>query len=374
LKKERVLLGPITQDPSESVGLVNEALMAGLGEVFDFVPHVARRKGRSTSHSSMNITNLWYFILHLAAWLRALATQRPLIAHYAITSNWNMEKSLMFLWLAQLSGVRTVGHLHGGRFIEFWQGLNSARRSLARHVIGRLDGFVVLSDGWKEKIQESLGLPEERVHVVYNPLDEKFEHASDGFDLQRTGSVILCFGVMDRKKGVFDILSAAAALPLDCTAKFLLVGPEREAGIASEVREFIEQHALQDRVEWIGPVHGEQKICLFREASLFLLPSYVENFPVTVIESISAGVPVICTPVGAIPEFLVDRESAWFVKTGAPGEIAAAVVELLGSEAERLRLAAGARRVFVERLQRERIMSQLESTYLKVLDGLRVCR
>lgn len=363
-KIDKILLGPITCDPAESVGMVNESLMSMLRPHYSFAPHVATRRSGGTTAGMLNMGNCLIFIRHLYGWIRLLYGESPRIAHYAITSNWNMEKSLFLLWLAQVKGCKTVGHLHGGLFIEFWKSAHPARRRLAMHVISRLDAFVVLSEGWKDRVVNTLGLRPDQVHVVHNSIDSRFEEVASCFQITRqTNLTVLCFGVMDSKKGVFDILDAAALLPPEMEIRFILVGPEREPGIAAQVQALIKDKGLEMRMELTGPVQGERKLELFQQASLFLLPSYVENFPVTVLEAMAAGLPVICTPVGAVPEFLVDRISGWFVEPGSPCGIASAVQYLMSSPVDRHHLATIARGIFEMKLQRTKISAQMMSVY-----------
>ena len=367
LVKHRILIGPITRDPTESVGTVNESLVGGLGGDFAFELHLATRKLGLDRQGGMNWVNLAYFLKHLASWVGGLGRSRPAIAHYAVTSHWNMEKSLMLLWLAKRSGARTIGHLHGGGFLDFWLSLSARRKTRALRVLGNLDGFVTLSEGWRTAVIREIGIAPDKVHVVHNPIDPDFERLALGYEPGRGGANVLCFGVMDRRKGVLDILEAAAAMPADCPAVFQLVGPEREPGIRAEVETRISELGLEDRVALFGPVFGERKAELFRDAALLLLPSHIENFPVSVIEAAAAGLPVVATRVGATPEFFQDEVSALFVETGNVPQITRAVSRILEDGGLRLRLARNARHVFTQSLKRERVMAQMAAVYHAVL-------
>lgn len=367
LAKSRILIGPITRDPTESVGVVNESLAGGLAEEFFFELHLATRKMGMDRQGGMNMLNLGYFLKHLTSWIACLCRSRPDIAHYGITSHWNLEKSLMLLWLAKLTGAKTIGHLHGGGFLDFWRTLPARRKSRALRQLRRLDGFVTLSEGWRTAVIREVGIASDKVHVVHNPLDPGFERHALGFQPGRGGVNVLCFGVMDRKKGVLDILESAARLPADCPVSFQLVGPEREPGIKDEVARRITERDLQEKVTIFGPVFGERKLELFRDATLLLLPSYIENFPVSIIEAAAAGLPVVATRVGAIPEFFENEVSALFVETGNVDQITSAVSRLLEDGELRLRLARNARKVFNHSLMRGRVMGQMAAAYHDVL-------
>lgn len=362
----KIVIGPITRDRAESVGMVNEAFMRGLEASFTFIPHVAVRPKSDAPAARLNAANLYYLLKHLGRWLWCLARYRPHIAHYGITSNWNMEKSLLLLSLARLCGARTVGHLHGGGFLAFWKSMPNWRRRMARRQLNRLTAFVVLSDTWRQHVTREIGLDAKRVFVVNNPIDPDFEVQALQMPIARKGLNILCFGVMDRQKGVLDIVESAALLPRTSGVKYWLVGPDREVGLTAQVQALVAQKQLQHRVEMLGPAFGERKLQLFTDATILLQPSYVENFPLTILEGAAAGLPMIATPIGAVPEFFQHATSMLMVEPGNAKQIAAAIQELEQSAERRHQLASAAREVFLARLQRSRIMDSMQRVYSSV--------
>ncbi|MGD1083243.1 MAG: glycosyltransferase family 4 protein [Verrucomicrobiota bacterium] len=365
--KSLVLLGPISDDPAESVSAVNGAFVRGLADRYGFVPLVANRSVGNTRQSKINLVNASYFLRQWAQWTGCLARRRPAIAHYAISAGWAMEKGLILMKTARLFGARTVGHIHSGSFLTFWNSLPGWRRRAARREFGHLDALVLLSDSWREKIATELGLPPERLFVVNNPIDPDFETEALAMPLERSGNVLFSLGTMGRPKGVMDILQAATLLPPELGFKIQLAGPEREPGILGQVRQFITEHGLADYFDIKSSVWGEEKARLYRQASVFLLPSYFENFPLVILEAAAAGLAIVTTPVGAIPEFFQDGISALFVQPGQPAQIARALQTLIERPAERQRLGAAARQVFRTRLARSKIMDSLHLVYRQIL-------
>jgi len=368
----RLLIGPIASDPTESVSAVNRALIKGLQTRYCFCGHRSDRYHGLTKQGRLNLVNLWYLAIQLSGWIGRLVRMRPALAHYALNSGWAMEKSLVFLGVARLMGAHTLAHLHAGKFVEFWSGLPTWRKWWALRVLRRLDGLVVLSEGWKRAIVQTLGLPEDRVFVVHNPIDKGFESAALEMPVERASPLVLCLGVMEKAKGIWDILTAADMLRARCKVQFVLAGPEREPDIHRKVKAFIDTHSLQETVCLRGVVWGQDKIELFRQASIFLLPSYFENFPLVVLEAAAAGCALVTTPVGAIPEFFEHGVSALFVEPGKPDQIAEAIQWLVEHPDERVRLGRAAREVFTTRLGRDRIMADMDRVYQAILSRPRV--
>jgi glycosyltransferase involved in cell wall biosynthesis len=367
--KPVILIGPALDDPTESVSAVNRSFVIGLSHRYQFVPTGARRRYGATRQSRFNSWNLYYLLKDAGLWAQKLLRYRPAIAHYAISSGWALEKSLFLLWIARAMGVRTVGHLHSGGFVAHWETLKSSRRRFAFAVLRRLDAIIVLSEGWRNVLAERVGIPKARIFVVNNPIDPDFEDTVISLPTGRAENVFLSLGVMGRDKGVFDIVEAVSLLRERTDREFQvrLVGPEREPKMRTIVTNRVEARSLETFIGIHGSVRGREKIAHFRHASIFLLPSYYENFPLVLLEAAAAGQAIITTPVGATPEFFVDGNSAIFVKPGDVNGLAKAMQRLLDDPAERGRLAAGAREVFLGQLTRTGILSSLDHIYQHVL-------
>jgi glycosyltransferase involved in cell wall biosynthesis len=308
-----------------------------------------------------------YFVAHLLGWVFRLAKDRPQVAHYAINSGWAMEKGLIFLKVARFFGAKTIGHLHGGLFLDFLTTIPQNRRAFAVKQIGKLDGMIVLSEGWRKAVESRFGLPPEKLFVVNNPIEQEFEKAALEMPVLRDSNVIMSLGIMERIKGVLDLLKAATIVRQHNSFSLRVIGPEREPGILKDALAYILDHSLTETVTVQAGVWGAQKIEAFRNASIFVLPSYVENFPLVVLEAAAAGLAIVTTPVGATPEFFRDKHSALFVEPGNHAQIASALTMLLENPAERQRLGEAARNVFRTRLARSKIMESLDSVYRQIL-------
>ena len=360
---KKVLIGLVSDDPTESISIITKSFIRGLKGRYDFIPLVANRKVTTNKRSSVNLFNVYYYVKHLALWVYNILRYSPEIAHYPITSFWNMEKSLTYLFIAHVFGIKTIGHLHGGAFVEFWSTLSPVRKKTALYIFGKLDALVVLSPAWKEKVCGITGINPEKVHVVSNPMDSDFEKVALDNSYNTENKDILCLGVMDTQKGVFDILEAARSLDEASGVKFILAGPEREPGIYKRIDDYIKKFNLQEKVVVMPGVWGDDKIALFKSASVLLLPSYIENFPVVVIEAAAFGMPLLTTRVGALPEYFVDKASIIYIEPASPRQLFDAVTFLHTNDEQRLALGAEARRVYLDKLSTSKSFETLSFVY-----------
>jgi len=361
--KKKVLIGFLTEDMSGAIPTVTKAFMDGLEDRYDFVPFYMDRK-YSRRKSKFNITNLYYLVKHQISWVRDIIRHRPDIAHFPITSYWNLEKSLLILMTARVMGINTVvGHLHGGAFSEFWNSINPLRRKLAGLALKRLDAFAVLSSYWKGVASDQIGIEESRVFEVNNPIENSFEKEFENFsrEYQSNHYNFISISSLAERKGILDSLEALKSSGEDF--RYTIVGNEVEEGFVARLKNNIRSGGLEQKVMIRGPRYGADKIKLMKNSDIYLLPSHIENFPLAIIEAACAAMPIIATPVGALPEFFTHMENIYYVAPGKPGEIGEAVEFMTNNPAERERLGRNSRKVFENRLSRENIMKQLDNVY-----------
>lgn len=137
---------------------------------------------------------------------------------------------------------------------------------------------------------------------------------------------ILFIGWLEKNKGVHDLLDALQQLQ-DPSLPFQLV----VCGSGSQHQPLIEQAAelgLTDSVDFRGWVSGPEKEQVLSEAQIFILPSYSEGMPNSVLEAMCCGLPVVATPVGGVPHLVADGGSL-LVTPGSSHEMAEALGKLL---------------------------------------------
>jgi glycosyltransferase involved in cell wall biosynthesis len=141
---------------------------------------------------------------------------------------------------------------------------------------------------------------------------------------------LLYVGRLSGEKGLTDLLEALALLgdanDSGISLKILGDGPQRD-----DLVRRAEMMGLGDRVSFSGFVPlGHELIGAYRDAFAFVLPSYTEGVPASLVEAMILGVPVISTAVGGIPGLLGNNECGLLVQPRAPRELADAVLRLIG--------------------------------------------
>lgn len=161
----------------------------------------------------------------------------------------------------------------------------------------------------------------------------------------RVPATILFVGVICRRKGTLELARAARLLRERGVTGWRLVvvggqGPTPEPEYAEIVAEFATA-GLADAL--VGPEYGTQVARRLQEADIFVLPSYLEGQPIAIIEAMAAGVPVVGTRIGAVPDLVRDGIEGRVVEPGDVEALADALAELVGDPQRRAAMSTAIR-------------------------------
>lgn len=214
-------------------------------------------------------------------------------------------------------------------------------KSFGERVLRRADSLLAISASTRDDAVKILGLPPEKVEVIYPGVAPGFfEASSDGARrLGLTRPYALCVGTIEPRKNVATLLDAWRHVPARLKEQFDLVvaGPYGWGG-----RSMLERLKTEPGVRYLGYVAEEELPALTAGAAIFVYPSLYEGFGLPVAQAMAAGVPVVTSNVSSLPEVAAD--AGLLVDPRSVSELASAVSRLLDSPPLRADLAAKARR------------------------------
>lgn len=153
---------------------------------------------------------------------------------------------------------------------------------------------------------------------------------------------ILYTGRLSWSKGLIDLVKAAKLIvdQQPCTS-FKLAG---EGALKSELIRMVGDMGLTDKFTFLGNLGLQQLIKCYQAATVFVLPSYYEGLPTSLLEAMSCGLSVVTTSVGSIPEIVQNNQNGIIVPKGDPLAISEAVLNLLKNKQKRLEIGQAARK------------------------------
>jgi glycosyltransferase involved in cell wall biosynthesis len=180
-------------------------------------------------------------------------------------------------------------------------------------------------------------------------------------EVMQKGRYILFLGRVNWKKGLDRLINAMKLIP---GVNLVIVGNDEE-GYRQELDQLAGRQSVSDRVIFTGPVYGKEKIAILRNAALFVLPSYSENFGIAVIEAMAVGCPVVVTPQVGLAR-TVEETGAWLVIEGEPEKLGNAVRNLLANPELLSKMGKEGRSAIVAGFTWDAIAEEMEKQYCSV--------
>ena len=167
------------------------------------------------------------------------------------------------------------------------------------------------------------------IYDIDNPVDERF------FNITRRPEPgrILCVGwINDRKNTLGSVKAFARIVDSYAEAKLIIAGEPNEAEYFKQVKQFIAQHGIGNRVELLGHVNHIQLEQELSRTSVFLLPSRQENSPMAIAEAMAAGIPAIASNRCGMPYMIAEGKTGFLIDPESTEQIAQCLSKMVGSQ------------------------------------------
>lgn len=275
------------------------------------------------------------------------------IVHFHTVPGSGVRLQLPVFLLAKLLNKKCILHLHIGNQLEREAELHDR---VFRWCMKKADLLILLSNRFKEMLDKNYPYVTTPRMVVYNSCEDVepipyCEH-------QKT---ILFAGAFTYNKAGDLLINAFAKVHgkyPDWKLQMLGSGPWE-----SKYRDYVELDGLSDYVEFPGYLSGKSKIDFFRNAGIYAMCSYLEGFPMVVLEAWSYGVPVVTTPVGGMPDVIEEDKNACKFDFGNVDQLAEKLDYLMGNYDLRESMSEYCLAFVREKFSLDVINKQLDSIY-----------
>jgi glycosyltransferase involved in cell wall biosynthesis len=293
----------------------------------------------------------------LITYMRYLCARRVVLVHVHAASNASFWRKLLFILAAFIGQVPVIFHLHGGGFIDFYRrSSGTIRRWAIRFVLDRSAHIIVLSDEWHRRI--STITRNRNIATIANPIDARSVVYTGSY--RPATNAVLFLGRLEKDKGVLDLVDALVAVRRRCPDAVVRFAGQ---GDTEAIQQRASERGISGAVEFLGWISGSVKAKALAEATIYVLPSYIEGLPMGVLEAMAVGLPVVATTVGGIPDVVDDGVTGLLIKPGDTGGLANALCLLLSDPALRRRMGDAAKLLIKERYTPQRIVPKIEDIY-----------
>jgi glycosyltransferase involved in cell wall biosynthesis len=207
------------------------------------------------------------------------------------------------------------------------------------------------------------GVDLEIFNAKIRPFDHDFASQDHGIARSDLGiepdeKIIITVSRLVKKNGLADLIKAGQYL--DFSFKILIIGTGPEE---KKLRKLVKKLNLKDKVIFLGHIEYQNLINYYYIADVFVRSSLSEGLGNVFLEAMATGLPIIGTPVGGIPDFLIDRKTGLFCQIKNPQSIAQKIKEILEDDNLRKHLAKNGLRLVREKYDWDKISQKMNKIY-----------
>ncbi len=299
----------------------------------------------------------WHkMIAALKAYIQAPGmVRKSSLVHVHLAGQMSLLRKLPIIALAKMMRRPLILHVHA---LSPESLFTDTPRWAFYYAFKSADLVIALSQSWAELIRQRS--PASKVAVVQNPV---LAHSCK-VPLSTDCPMVLFVGKLEERKGYADLIQAAKivhdALP---NVQFWFAGH----GELEKAGQLAKTLGLEHRIRLLGWMEEESLAQIWKKATIFCLPSHNEGVPMAVLEAMSHGVPVVCTPVGGLPELIEDGRNGLFTQPANSGSISDAILSLLQDEALRKSIGEAGYLTVQQKCGLETVSDRLKLIYQELL-------
>lgn len=295
-----------------------------------------------------------YSVISYIKYIKNLKNMDVDIVHIHMASRGSTWRKLQYVKCAKKRGKRVLLHIHGASYKEFYEKECSVnKQKKIRDLLNMVDEVIVLSEEWKNFFAKLCEI--NKVRVLHNAVPiPNFKRK------KYNDNNVLFLGRLGKRKGTYDLLDAIPKiLEKVPDAKFFLGGD----GDIEKCKKICSNKGIVENVSFLGWVSEIDREKYFKLCSTYILPSYNEGMPMSVLEAMSWECSVITTPVGGIPQVISNEINGVLINPGNAYEIAGAIVCILTDRDKKEGLGKNARKTVKNRFSIDTWHKQLLEIY-----------
>lgn len=297
--------------------------------------------------SYIKILKLFYYLLQLIWVLSTTKIDKIIYIHSFV---WNsFLKDSLFLKICLWFNKDIILYANGIGFNSlFYDKLSAQKQKYIDGIFQKVYKIIVVAD---EMISEySNWVSKDKIIKIYNVCEPIMRQDQERF-YNSNDIKILFISYIGEAKGIFDLLYAFNSLiKNNINVKLIVCGSFRKDRPEDEKMffDYLEKNNLFQFVDLRGQVSGKDKVKAFLDADIFVLPTLRESFGIVNIEAMSAGLPVISTYQGAIPEYIENGINGYLYSPGDRNSLISLLEKLINNKEERLLMGMNNRKKFFE--------------------------
>lgn len=277
------------------------------------------------------------------------------VVHIHMASDVSIYRKIPFIWLAKIFSKKLVIQQHGGNIKQFYYSeCGSGKQKFIQKTLRKADVFLVVAPYLREIFKDIV--EEEKIEILTNAIEIPKEVEHDYSE-----SKILFLGRLCKEKGIGELLEAIKDLKVEFPQLELYLGG---VWIEEELKRKAEE--CGDFVHYLGWIDAREKDEYLRQCNIFVLPTYFEGLPMSLLEGMAYGCACVATRVGGIPKVMADREQGLLISAKKVSDLKNALRELLRNQKFQKELGENARKRVIENYEISKRVHRLTEIYEEI--------
>ena len=275
------------------------------------------------------------------------------VVHIHVASRRSTFRKGKYVRLAKKYNKRVILHVHGAEYKKFYDECTEQQKKYVKDTLNMCDKIIVLSEEWYDYFKTLVS--EDKLVVIYNSIV-----LPKDFNKNLNTNKFLFLGRIGHRKGIYDLLDVFEKLVKEFEDIKLYAGGDGEV---ENFQNLIKEKHLENNVEYIGWTSGEKKEQYLTDCSFYILPSYNEGMPMSVLEGMAYKNVTLSTYVGGIPKVIQNLENGIIINPGDKDAMYKYLKYLLLDESLRKKLSDNARKTMEDKFNIEKVIEKLLTLY-----------
>lgn len=347
-RKPKVLFVVATPPPYAGTEIANETLLnSSLGEELNIIHLPSNLRSENSERGVINISALSKTFCLLIKLIITLIKQRPQAVYTLISQSFlGFLRDSFLVVIAKVLRRKVILHLHGANFHNFYKNQNRVFKKYIKFIL-KLSDAIILQAHWLKDIFRDF-VPGDKLHVIRNAVSpeifknntlKEITDTKDNINILYLNHISVAKGflvladVMKQLVSVTSNINFLIAGDVINTERNILFSQDGKKIAFDDINQIIDHlkqnKEYQGRIKFLGNItNKETKYDIFKSSDIFILPSYSEGCPLSVLEAMAFGLPVIVTPVGSLSEIIKNNLNGLFMKPGNSLELKERIINL----------------------------------------------
>lgn len=326
---------------------------------YDWEKKNIKMKFIPTYYPANNIIKAAYFAVAYVKIFLEFLIWKPDIVHMHMSYKGSFQRKYLLHKLCKKFSVKDIIHLHGSEFEKWYYETDENTRKKIKKLLKECDAFFVLGEEWENSVKRIE--PDTKTLIVRNAVSIP----SRVVLWNKEKCQVLYMGVLIPRKGVKHLLEAFLKLKQSERLMRMQLAIAGSGELEKDLKRLCVQYELEDCVQFYGWIDGQEKVKLIAESQIAVLPSYNEGLPISILEAISYGMPVVATNVGDMSAAVKDEINGYLIEPGNAEQIAEKL-ELLNNQMKFEQMSRESRELAEREFSEDKLFETIVDNYVRL--------